>query len=69
MKNSLIKVYLGLKTVLLRSITVPRYKTKKEENKMKNFINKVKIRWTLAPWYIKLLDISCWSLLIVILIW
>lgn len=35
---------------------------------MKNFINKCKYRWTLAPWYIKMLDISCWIALILFIL-
>ena len=35
---------------------------------MRNFLQKVKFRWRLAPTYIKVLDISCWVFLLFIIV-
>ncbi|UUW39833.1 hypothetical protein VP14_146 [Vibrio phage VPMCC14] len=31
---------------------------------MKQFMNKVKHRWNVAPMWIKIIDITCWILLL-----
>ena len=36
---------------------------------MKQFINKVKYRWNVAPLWVKALDITCWVLLIMGVLW
>lgn len=35
---------------------------------MKLFVNKIKIRWKAAPTWVKAVDISCWTILVLLLI-
>lgn len=35
---------------------------------MNKFIREVIFRWTFSPWWIKMIDITCWAALFMVLI-
>lgn len=52
-----LRLWLGMTAMLSLSY--------RRRNNMGNFISKLRYRWTVAPTWVKVLDITCWAALLI----